>query len=90
LCVFLKDVSQIEKVIFVVFDDCEKLTRKDWAIKVHQCKFSEGKEKSTKAQTKPCAFKMSKCRYRATSMHFPIFVNKMPKNSAVTQLKILH
>lgn len=75
---------------FVVFDDCEKLTRRNWAIKVYLRKFSEGKEKSTKAETKPCASEMPKCRYRATSMHFPIFVNKMPKKSAVTQLKRLH
>jgi len=47
-------------------------------IKVHLYTFSEGKEKSAKAQTKPCASDMSKCRYRATRMHFPIFVNKMP------------
>jgi len=67
-----------------------KVNEEGCAIKVYLRKFSEGKEKSTKAQKKPCASDMPKCRYLATSMNFPIFVNKMPKKSAVTQLKRLH
>jgi hypothetical protein len=42
----------LERSFVVLFDDCEKLMRRDWAIKVHLCKFSEGNEKTTNVKKK--------------------------------------
>lgn len=57
----------MKRSFVVLFDDCEKLMRRDWAIKVHLCKFSEGNEKTTNVKKNPsqisCASDMPKYRY---------------------------